>query len=165
MEISSQLKKDWYKVLPVGSAFGWSKKQKESPDVSKKEVVKLTGHVLYGVIGVSYLIGVMATVSLNPLKQVAIDSKRIEEKDKKYNMVFGTGGYADVNHDGEISFEEKLDAYEKLGLEGRIIFTQLNSKDIDSLIKTYEYKPGVVRTPFPWKPVILNKIIVTSSVG
>lgn len=97
---------------------------------------KIVGCVLgfYGILSI-------AVGEWSPVKYYEQVQERKEQRilNSKYREVlYGQEGFIDKNTDGKISFEEKLHAYEKLGLEGRIDFKFLSTEDMRKLIEMYE---------------------------
>lgn len=77
--------------------------------------------------GVGYLGRRLETGSWNIKQQSKIRETRLEKEKREkidypiyLNKLFGQNGYADINHDGILSFEEKVIAWQKMGYTNRL---------------------------------------------
>lgn len=140
--------------LPVVSfcRYSYSREAMEI-DNRIKFTTKSICHFVYAMGGMilagNYIGGVSASRDWNPITQgqsvvARREAKRLEAEraqavyDVKWNTLFGERGLADRDNDGIISFDEKADAFERMGLGDKISFPTPNVEDIEKGMKSYE---------------------------
>ena len=68
-------------------------------------------------------------------EKIATEKVQVE----KYNQkLFGENGYAQKDNNSKISFDERFDAYKRVGLEGKIIFKSLSAEYLERAVRSYE---------------------------
>ncbi len=125
--IAEKTKPIW-KCLPFGSLVNCVDKQYMKKDSITKFVLKSLGHSAYAVVSAAlltvYVGHVRQTGSLSIPEQNRIfagrkvDNQRYAELEQS---IFGKNGYADVNQDGNIDWQERLNVYENMGLDSLVL--------------------------------------------
>ncbi len=81
-----------------------------------------------------------STGTYNPFKQREILERVEEDYRRKYDLVLGKNGLVDRNHDGRISFSERDEAWDRMGLDYRVEKPAV--RDLEKAILSYGRSHG-----------------------
>ncbi len=126
---------------------------RKNPDrMVVKPFLKYFGHFAYSVIGFTALtleyIGFSATGEINPLKARHVIAQRIEhaeaEKINYQKLVYRLSELADINKNGKLELDERVEAFKRMGLENQVKvqvqFPQLKLEDLEKAVQSYQHR-------------------------
>lgn len=120
--------------LPVFSLLNYTYGDQIDKDSSTKRLIKGFGHLFYAcatVFALSYEIkGFCETGKINPreIKQYHIQTSELSER------LFSPNGLADTNKDGIVDFNERAEAYRRMGLESQVQFPQPKLEQLEKAV-------------------------------
>lgn len=124
--------------IPVVSMFKVINETSRKGQESFHNKMRLLGHLTYALVSAGslalYTTRLGFTGELNPLKQPEALVQYREAREK----LFGANGLADTNHDGTISAIERIEAYQKMGLDAEISFPKCRLEDLVKGIEAYK---------------------------
>ncbi len=114
--------------------------------------LKSFAHLGYAMIGSGALFlwgaGAYLTGEINPNKAAQVlqhkrEQVELEKRDYQVQLnnfndrVFGVNGLADINKDGKVDFNERAEAYRRMGLEEQVLFPNANKDDLEKAVRSY----------------------------